>query len=283
MRNEYELMDSGEGRKLERFGDVILSRPCEQADWSRQTPVAWSTACASFDRDAGWQPVGDSTVPESWTATINDLVFQLSPTPAGHVGVFPETRGLWNLIHESLKSTQRDNVSVLNLFAYSGGATLAAARAGSTVCHLDASRSMVTRARENASLNGLSEAPIRWIVEDVGKFLDREIRRGRRYDAIMLDPPSFGRGIKGEQYKLERDLQATLEQCRALLSETPLFVLLTAHTQGMTSGELENRLSDVLDSGEIDRGTMDLTGAPEVRRVESGMWARWSHSVRNST
>ncbi len=276
MRNDYELLDSGDGRKLERFGEVILTRPCDQAFWDKQDAEIWAQAAASFDRETGWSAHGDSKLPTSWVVTINDITMSLKPTPAGHLGVFPETRMLWDWIGETLGSVDGGGASVLNLFAHSGGATLAAARAGSPVCHLDASKSMVTRAKENAALNQLQSAPIRWIVEDVGKFLGREIRRGRTYDAIMLDPPSFGHGVKGEQYRIDRDLVSTLEQCRALLSDSPAFVLLTSHTEGVTGVQLKALMSEVLGSGEIDRGDMELTGAEGVRPVRCGVWARWT-------
>ena len=275
MHNDYELLDSGTERKLERFGDVVLSRPCAQALWEKQKPELWSGSVASFDRERGWRGHGDVVVPESWIVTINDIAMRLKPTPAGHLGVFPETRALWDWITATLRSGAGERASVLNLFAYSGGATLAAARGGAAVCHLDASRSMVTRARENAELNGLSEAPIRWIVEDVGKFLDREIRRGHRYDAIMLDPPSFGHGSRGEQYRIDRDLVATLARCKALLSEKPAFVLLTSHTQGVTPAQIEGLLGTVLEVADVASGGMELTGASDVRPVGSGVWARW--------
>lgn len=280
LHNDYELLDSGDGRKLERFGDVTLSRPCGQACWEREKPEIWSDAVASFDRESGWRTQGTAELPSSWIVTINDIAMKLKPTPAGHLGVFPETRALWDWITDTLTSSSRRGLNVLNLFAYSGGATLAAARAGAAVCHLDASRSMVTRARENATLNGLDSAPIRWIVEDVGKFLDREIRRGRTYDAIMLDPPSFGHGAKGEQYRIDRDLAATLERCRALLSDRPAFVLLTSHTQGVTAVELEGLMGGVLGSGDIASGAMELTGASDVRPVNGGVWTRWSGASR---
>jgi 23S rRNA (cytosine1962-C5)-methyltransferase len=277
-RNEYELLDSGDGLKLERFGDVILTRPCGQALWQKSTPAIWAKSAASFDRECGWQLLGDAELPTSWFATINGIAMRLNPTPAGHLGVFPETRSLWDWISDALGSPGRQAASVLNLFAYSGGATLAAARAGCSVCHVDSSKSMVKRARENASLNQLDAAPIRWILEDVGKFLDREIRRGRRYDAIMLDPPSFGHGTKGEHYRIDTDLPSTLAQCRALLTDEPAFVLLTAHTQGLPPAWLENMLGDALDTGDIASGVMELTGARDVRPVGDGLWARWTRS-----
>ena len=278
MHNEYELMDSGGGRKLERFGDAILSRPCAQAVWEQQKPEVWSKAHASFDRDRGWQTHGGSELPSSWIVTINDIAMRLSPTPAGHLGVFPETRLLWDWITDALNSSKGTRANVLNLFAYSGGATLAAARAGCSVCHVDSSKSMVTRARENAGLNQLDEAPIRWIVDDVGKFLDREIRRGRAYDAIMLDPPSFGHGTRGEQYRIATDLTSTLRQCGALLTDDPAFVLLTSHTQGVTAVQLENLMRDVLGRGDIASGEMELTGAGDARAVSDGIWVHWGKS-----
>ncbi|HSK47147.1 MAG TPA: class I SAM-dependent methyltransferase [Coriobacteriia bacterium] len=276
MHNEYELLDSGEGRKLERFGGVILSRPCDQASWGQQKPEMWARAAASFDRERGWQTCADAELPLPWVVTINDIAVRLELTPAGHLGVFPETRHLWDWITDTLRTPNAEDVEVLNLFAYSGGATLAAARAGCSVCHVDSSRSMVTRARENAGLNQLDAAPIRWIVEDVGKFLDREIRRGRKYDAIMLDPPSFGRGTKGEQYRIDRDLDSTLRQCSALLNDEPAFVLLTSHTRGVTTVQLESLMGQALGSGDIACGEMQLTGASDVRPVNDGVWVRWT-------
>ena len=278
VNNEYELLDSGDGRKLERFGDVVLSRPCGQAVWDQHEPERWARATASFDRDFGWQTQGDAELPASWAVTINDITMLLKPTAAGHLGVFPETRSLWDWSTNALKSPTAATVNVLNLFAHSGGATLAAARAGCSVCHVDSSKSMVARARGNAGLNKLEQAPIRWIVEDVGKFLDREIRRGRTYDVIMLDPPSFGHGTKGEQYRIERDLESTLRQCKTLLSSEPAFVLLTSHTQGVTTAKLGSLVMDVLDSGHVAAGEMQLTGASGVRPVNDGMWVRWTPS-----
>jgi 23S rRNA (cytosine1962-C5)-methyltransferase len=276
MHNEYELLDSGEGRKLERFGQVVLSRPCGQATWLRLDPERWAGTAASFDRERGWEICGGAELPESWVVTINDIAMKLQPTQAGHLGVFPETRLLWDWITDALKSPDAGLKHVLNLFAHSGGATLAAARAGCSVCHVDASRSMVRRARENAHLNHLDAAPVRWIVDDVGTFLNREIRRGRRYDVIMLDPPSFGHGTKGEQYRIGRDIAVTLDQCKSLLSEEPLFVLLTSHTRDLTTAQLKGMMEEVLGHGEIASGEMELAGAQGVRMVIDGIWTRWT-------
>jgi 23S rRNA (cytosine1962-C5)-methyltransferase len=211
--------------------------------------------------------------------TINDIVMRLELTPAGHLGVFPETRELWDWITGALTGPGAVRANVLNLFAHSGGATIAAARAGCPVCHVDSSRSMVTRARENAGLNQLGEAPIRWIVEDVTTFLDREIRRGRAYDAIMLDPPSFGHGTRGEQYRLDRDLAATLEQCATLLSDAPAFVLLTSHSQGVTTTQLEGLMERAFGPGGIATGELVVSGAGDVRPVTDGVWVRWTRKT----
>ncbi len=272
----YDLLDSGDGRKLERFGCVTLARPCSQAIWKPQLPsAAWDCADACFDRDNGLNWHGRDRLPDHWEIAVDTIRFRLSGTDFGHLGIFPEQRAQWRWIGETVRNAGR-RVSVLNLFAYSGGSTLAPALAGAEVCHLDASQSMVDWARENAVLNNLREAPIRWIAEDAHKFLGREIRRGRRYDAIILDPPSFGRGAKGEVYKIERDLSKTLALCRELLSPTPLFILLSAHTPGVTPVVLENLLLDALHglSPSLQSGEMLLTGADGVRPVPSGCYAR---------
>ena len=280
----YELLDSGDGRKLERFGRVVLARPCSQAIWKPLLPESeWARADASFDREKGLNWHGRDRLPAHWEISVDNIRFRLSGTDFGHLGIFPEQRAQWRWIGETVRDAGR-KVSVLNLFAYSGGSTLAPALAGAEVCHLDASQSMVDWARENAALNGLQEAPIRWIAEDAHKFLGREIRRGRRYDAIILDPPSFGRGAKGEVYKIERDLSKTLALCRELLSEKPLFILLSAHTPGITPVVLENLLLDAFRglSPSLQSGEMLLTGAEGVRPVPSGCYARatFSHFLR---
>lgn len=276
--NEYELLDSGNGRKLERFGDIILARPCAQAVWEPQHPERWGKATAEFDRVDGLNWRGRDEVPNRWVVPVNGIQMKLSPTDFGHLGVFPETRALWDWITATLRAAApqaRQRLRALNLFAYSGGATLAMARAGAEVCHLDASKGMTEWARENAALNKLQDAPIRWIVDDVQKFLTREIRRGSRYDAIMLDPPSFGRGKQGELYKIEKDLIATLKNVKAVLSDQPLFVLLTSHTPGFTPTVLSNLLHQVIGAGRMECGEMLLTGAANVFAVPNGTWARW--------
>ncbi|MCC5849303.1 MAG: class I SAM-dependent methyltransferase [Verrucomicrobia bacterium] len=272
----YELLDSGEGRKLERFGDRILERPASQAVWKPDQPEShWDRADARFDRLEGNRWHGRHRLPDEWEAEIEGITFRLSSTDFGHLGVFPEQRPMWKWMRETCKT--RKNPTVLNLFAYSGGATLAPAQGGATVCHVDASRGMTDWARENARRNRLSDAPIRWIVDDVPVFLGREIRRGRQYDGIILDPPSFGRGAKGEMFKIEERINPLLEQVRALLSAKPLFVLLSCHTPGFSAQVLKNLLEQHLQGlgGEVDCGEMLLTGGRGVRPLPSGNYARW--------
>lgn len=277
----YALLDSGNGRKLERFGRYVLVRPCAQALWLPQLPeAAWGAADATFDREEGHRWQNRDRLPEQWTIEVEGVSFRLSGTDFGHLGIFPEQRETWHWLRETLHRAAGGGArkpSVLNLFAYSGGSTLAAAREGAEVCHLDASAGMVQWARENAALNDLQAAPVRWIVDDAHKFLSREIKRGRRYDAIILDPPSFGRGAQGEVYKIERDLPRTLELCRSLLSDTPVLLLLSAHTPGLTPTVLRHLLQDALGarSGSWHAGEMLLTGADGVRPVPNGCFARW--------
>lgn len=278
----YALLDSGDARKLERFGDVVLARPCAQAAWRpRLPPAAWSAAHASFAREEGQRWTVRVELPESWNVDIDGLRFELRRTDFGHLGVFPEQRALWRWVAEPLRAAaaRRGRApSFLNLFAYSGGTTLAAAKAGAEVCHLDASKGMVSWARANAALNGLDAAPIRWIVDDALKFLKREIKRGRRYDAIALDPPTFGRGAKGEVYKIDDALRETLDACAGLLSDDADFLLLSSHTPGFTPIVLANLVGQTVAGrrGAIESGEMVLGGEGDVLPLPSGAWARWA-------
>ena len=298
MNDDYSLLDSGDGRKLERFGRYVIARPCSQAVWRPALPAsAWSKADASFDRTDGNQWHNRGALPKEWRISVAGITFKLSGTDFGHLGIFPEQRAQWQWIRETVKSRgsillpkvagascsrtvgEQDappTIHVLNLFAYSGGATMAAALGGAAVCHLDASKGMVQWARENAALNNLQDRPIRWIDDDAHKFLHREIRRGNRYDAIILDPPTFGRGQNNEMYKIERDLPETLSLCKQLLSPTPLFILLSAHTPGFSPTVLQNVLAQSMGGGHCTCGEMLLTGAEGVLPTPSGTWARWT-------
>ncbi len=280
---DYELLDSGDGRKLERFGPWILARPAAQAAWRpSRDAAAWSAAHAAFDREEGQRWTARAELPEEWTVSVDGLRFRLARTDFGHLGIFPEQRALWRWIAERVAAAKARrggaDVSLLNVFAYSGGSTLAAARAGASVCHVDASRGMVSWASENARLNGLQDAPIRWIVDDARKFLSREVRRERRYDAIVLDPPTFGRGAKGEVYKIDEGLRDTLEHAARLLSDDPALLLLTSHTPGYTPVVLANLVGQTTAGrgGAVECGEMTLTGAPDALPLPSGAWARWA-------
>jgi len=280
--DDYALLDSGGGRKFERFGPYRLSRPASQAVWSPQQPALWETASAAFDREDGLNWRGRERLPDAWPVTIGGVRFRLSSTDFGHLGVFPEQRSQWAWFRERIAQASAARgapLQVLNLFAYSGGSTLAAAQAGAQVCHLDAARGMVDWARENAALNGLESAPVRWIVDDALKFLQREIRRERRYDGIILDPPTFGRGKSGEVFKIEEHLPVLMDLCRQLLSPRPAFLHLSCHTPGYTPVILHNVLRQVMASagGKVESGEMQLTGdTPAVLPLPSGAYARWS-------
>lgn len=276
----YALLDSGEGRKWERFGPFSLVRPCSQAVWKSRLPsIDWGKADATFLRegDVKWT-FKNPLCQQPWEIEVSKIRFKINLTDFGHLGIFPEQAPFWSWMQEHLSAERRkEPIQVLNLFAYSGGSTLAAALAGASVCHLDASKGMVSWARENALLNNLEKAPIRWIVDDVRKFLMREIKRGKRYDAIILDPPTFGRGNQGEIFKIEEHIGELLVHCRALLSAAPLFVLFTCHTPGFTPIVLQQLLQQMMQGikGEITTGEMLLEHSSS-NSLPSGAFARWS-------
>jgi 23S rRNA (cytosine1962-C5)-methyltransferase len=273
---KYFLVDSGDQQKLERFGSYLIARPCSQALWKPSLPKSeWDRADAHFSRDGGNSWNYKAKLPAEWISEVEGVRFKISPTDFGHLGVFPEHSLLWKSMKEAIR-TRKEPPLVLNLFAYSGGASLAAASAGAKVCHLDASKGMVAWARENAKLNQLEGAPIRWIVDDVSKFLTREIKRGVRYDGIILDPPSFGRGAQGEVFKIERDIHDLLHLCRKLLSDKPLFLIFTTHTPGMTPMVMEHLLKQKMHGlkGNIETGEMILPSETGLH-IPCGSFARW--------
>lgn len=279
--SDYALLDSGGFQKLERFGPVVLSRPCAQAVWHPTLAKhEWQRATATFFRDGGNQWRGRDRLPESWEITVDGTRFQLSSTDFGHLGIFPEQRDQWRRIREvcgAYRTRHGRAARVLNLFAYSGGSTLAAAHAGAEVCHVDASKGMVEWARQNAALNGLQDKPVRWIVDDVTKFLERELRRERRYDLIILDPPSYGRGARGEIFKIENDLPKLLDLLAKLMSDEPLGVLLSCHTPELTPVSLHHLLLQAFgrQKGRLEQGEMLLKGAEQVLPVPSGGFCWW--------
>lgn len=278
--HHYTLVDSGNGRKLERFGPYLLSRPCSQAVWNPQLPnKEWDKADAVFSREQENKWIQKRSLPVEWQIEVAGLRFKISPTDFGHLGIFPEQSPFWEWIQSTIKAhaTPAFKPRVLNLFAYSGGSTLAAAKAGAAVCHLDAAKGMVAWARENAVLNHLEQAPIRWIVEDVKKFLARELKRGSRYEGIILDPPSFGRGTKGEVFKIEETIVPLLQDCRALLSDQSLFLLFSCHTPGFSPLVMHHLTEQAMRGlkGKIGVGEMVLSGESQVFEVPSGTYAKW--------
>ncbi len=231
---DYQLLDFGAGRRLERFGDIVLDRPCPAADRSEPTdPDAWKRADARFEgreqQQGRWS--NRRPLPERWTVTCGGLHFELKRTDFGHLGLFPEQEANWDWIADRVRSTT-GQLKVLNLFAYTGGSTMAAAAAGAEVVHVDAAKNTVAWARHNAELSGLAAASVRWIVEDAVKFVRREVKRGNRYDAVVLDPPSYGRGPRGEVWRLSKCLPRLLALCAELTAPAAAFVLLTCHTPG---------------------------------------------------
>ncbi len=278
----YALLDSGGGRKLERFGPYIMDRPAAQVLWKRRRPELWEKADARFERvgdgDGNWSQ--QPGLPARWTARIAGVSFHIAPTPFGHLGVFPEQAPLWEELRTLVSDARRQGeIKVLNLYAYSGGATLACARAGAEVVHLDASRPTVAQARENAELSGASGLKIHWVVEDVLAFLKRELKRGHRYQGVVLDPPSFGRGTRGEVFKIERDVVEVLALAAQLLAPDARFMLLSCHTPGFTPTTLGNLLGNCLPAkkGSLDCGEMLLSGA-DALSLPSGTWACWKAS-----
>ncbi len=233
---DYCLIDTSKGERLERWGDITLIRPDPQIIWENPSPAKeWSTAHAKYNRSNKGGGAWDyrKKFDESWNIKYGDLTFMVKPTGFKHTGLFPEQAVNWDYCDNLIRNAGRE-INVLNLFAYTGGATLACANAGARVCHLDAVKGMVDWAKENARLSGLSDKPIRWIVDDAMKFLGREIRRGNKYDGIILDPPSYGRGTNGEMWKLEDCIFELMQRCTAVLSDKPLFILLNSYTTGLS-------------------------------------------------
>ena len=234
--NDYELIDVDSGERLERWGDIILIRPDPQIIWSKvRKDPRWKSAHAIYHRSTSgggyWEKLRE--VPDVWSINFNNLTFRLKPMGFKHTGLFPEQAVNWALARELIKKADRE-VSVLNLFAYTGGATLACLEAGAKVTHVDASKGMVQWAKENAAASSLADKPVRWLVDDCMKFVKREIRRGNKYDAVIMDPPSYGRGPNGEVWKLEQQLSELLEDVSQIMSDDPLFFFLNSYTGGIS-------------------------------------------------
>lgn len=282
--DDYELLDASDGERLERWKDILLIRPDPQVIWQGvRTHPAWKKANAHYTRSSSgggrwdFHNVDETLWNEGWTITRKGMTFRVKPTSFKHTGVFPEQAANWDFITERVKSAGRP-VSVLNLFAYTGGATLAAAKAGASVCHVDASKGIVAWAKENAALSGLSDAPIRYIVDDCKKFLEREIRRGHVYDAIIMDPPSYGRGPGGEVWKLEDGLDGLIALAAALLSPDALFFSVNSYTTGLSARTvgylLELRVKNGR-GGQVDCAELGIPVTQTGAFLPAGSSARW--------
>ena len=280
---DYEVIDCSEGEKLERWGNYLLVRPDPQVIWSTpKTEKGWTKRNGHYHRSAkGGGEWEFFDLPQQWSISYKELTFQLKPFSFKHTGLFPEQAANWDWFSEKIKQAGRP-VKVLNLFAYTGGATLAAAKAGASVTHVDASKGMVGWAKENARSSGLESASIRWIVDDCVKFVEREIRRGSRYDAIIMDPPSYGRGPKGEIWKIEDAIHPLVKLCGELLSDKPLFFLINSYTTGLAPSVLSYMIS--IEIGKKFGGTVqsEEVGLPVKDTglvLPCGASGRWSSSA----
>ncbi len=236
---DFEVIDCSDGEKLERWGKYTLVRPDPQAIWhTKREHPAWKNPDARYSRSSqGGGKWDKNRLPQNWQVNYGELTFNIKPMNFKHTGLFPEQAANWDYAMNKIRNAGRP-VNVLNLFAYTGGATVACAKAGANVCHVDAAKGMVAWAKENAKASGLEEAPIRWIIDDCIKFVEREIRRGRKYDAIIMDPPSYGRGPSGEVWKLEDNLFPFVDLCAGVLSDDPLFVIINSYTTGLSPSTL---------------------------------------------
>ncbi len=275
---DYELLDASRGERLERWGDYYLVRPDPQVIWDtkRENPH-WQHPNARYHRSSkgggSWEFFD---LPEEWQIKYGDLTFRLKPFHFKHTGLFPEQAANWDWCADKIRKSSRP-VTVLNLFAYTGGATLSALAAGAKVTHVDAAKGMVNWAKENAEVSGLSDRPVRWLVDDCSKFVEREIRRGHHYDAIIMDPPSYGRGPKGEVWKMEDAVYGLIHSCRKLISDTPLFFLLNSYTTGLSPATLSYLLgSELADlGGRIDAQELGLPVASTHLNLPCGAAGRW--------
>jgi 23S rRNA (cytosine1962-C5)-methyltransferase len=275
---EYELIDSGFGRRLERFGKFILDRPDPQALWAPKLPEnEWQKAQAVFDEHMGrgrWTNRGG--VPEKWLLEINGLKVLAKLSPFKHVGIFPEQMAQWQWLEGKISQAKRkEQVKVLNLFAYTGIASLVAAKAGAMVTHVDASRPTIGWARENQAASGMMEAPIRWILDDCLKFCEREVKRGVKYDAVIMDPPVYGHGPDGRAWDFNRDFPKLLNVVSKILTPNPLFLLVNAYAVSASSIMLGNMLDDLKLPGKIEYGELALKESSSDRLLSTGIFGRW--------
>ncbi|MEG1782243.1 MAG: class I SAM-dependent methyltransferase [Oscillospiraceae bacterium] len=277
---DYKLLDATDGYRLESWGGVILVRPDPQVVWKlpEKSPL-WGKAHAVYHRSAQgggeWEYKKD--FPEKWTIAYEDLLFNVSPTGIKHTGLFPEQATNWDVYSKMIKKENRP-INVLNLFGYTGGATLACAKAGANVCHVDASKGMVQWGKENAVKSGLEKAPIRWIVDDCVKFVQREIRRGNKYDGVIMDPPSYGRGPNGEVWKLEDNIYELIELCTELLSDDPLFFAVNSYTTGVSPSTMEYMISALIGNkykGQVSADEIGIQVQATGKALACGSTAFW--------
>lgn len=274
---DYELLDSGLDMKLERFGKYILARPDTKALWSPSLPEsAWHKADATYRRssDGGGKWIFHSHLPEKWNVSWKNLTFSAHPSGFKHTGIFPEQASVWQDIIDTITAAKRP-VNVLNLFAYTGGCTLAAASAGASVTHLDAAKEIITWARENATLSGLESKPIRWIPDDAITFVKREIKRGNKYDMIIMDPPKFGRGTTSQVWKFEEDFPHLMELCKQILTPDPLMFFVNAYAVSYSSRSLHNILGQTIPNGVVTSGELALKQSNGLI-LPCSIYAKWS-------
>ena len=275
---DYEILDMANGEKLERWGSIILIRPDPQIIWKNKSkPELWKKAHAHYHRSktggGSWEYL--KKIPESWQISYKDLTFNLKPMGFKHTGLFPEQAANWDFMIDKIKKAGRP-IKVLNLFAYTGGASVACSYAGASVCHVDSSKGMTSWAKENVASSGLSDNPVRFIIDDVIKFVQREIRRGNKYDAIVMDPPSYGRGANGEVWNIEESLYTLVELCTQVLSDKPLFFLINSYTTGLAPTILSNVLSlTIKKKGKISSGEIGLPMKDSKLVLPCGIYGRW--------
>jgi 23S rRNA (cytosine1962-C5)-methyltransferase len=275
---DYEILDMADGEKLERWGNVILVRPDPQIIWKQKSfPEKWNSINARYNRSSsgggGWKY--NKKMPDAWQIKYKDLIFNIKPMGFKHTGLFPEQAVNWDWMINKIKSEKRE-IKVLNLFAYTGGATVACSYAGASVCHVDSSKGMVTWAKENVIASGLADKKVRYIIDDVTKFVQREIRRGNFYDAIIMDPPSYGRGKNGEVWQFENNISDLVELCSKVLSDNPLFFLINSYTTGISSKVLENILNlNIKKKGTVTSGEIGLPMKDSKLVLPCGIYGRW--------
>ena len=275
---DYEILDMANGEKLEKWKDVILVRPDPQIIWkSKSFPERWKNANARYIRSStgGGNWDFNKKVPANWQVKYKELIFNIKPMGFKHTGLFPEQAVNWDWMINKIQHANRD-IKVLNLFAYTGGATVACSYAGASVCHVDSSKGMVTWAKENITSSGLQNNPVRYIIDDVVKFVSREIRRGNKYDAIIMDPPSYGRATNGEVWKFEENISDLVELCTKVLSDRPLFFLINSYTTGISSTVLENILRlNIKAKGKLSSGELGLPMKDSNLVLPCGIFSRW--------